>query len=192
MSLDIRLAHLRIALAVLVLGRARGIDDGGVHDRPPAHLQAVLLQVVLDQYEQLLAQVVGLQQVTELADRGLVRDRFPAEVDADEAAHRPGVVQGFLDRRVGQVEPVLQEVDAQHPLDTNRPAAGTLGLGVERLHHAGQVGPRNDPVHVIEELLAAGLLAMLLEAFFRKGLLAHGRSPLRCQLMSVIIADAMD
>jgi hypothetical protein len=55
---------------------------------------------------------VLLQQMPEAAHRGLVRRRLAAQVDADEAAHRRRIKERFLDRRVGQVEPLLQEVDA--------------------------------------------------------------------------------
>ena len=41
---------------------------------------------------------------------------FAAQVDADKLAHRIGIVEGFLDARIGQAELVLQQVDAQHPL----------------------------------------------------------------------------
>ena len=121
-------AHLRITLALFVLGRACGIDDGGIHNRATADLQAVLLQIVLDQYEQLLAELVRFQQMTELSDRGLTPHRLPAQIDTDEAPHRRRVVQALLGRRVGQVEPVLQKVNPEHPLDADRAASGDGGL----------------------------------------------------------------
>jgi len=39
----------------------------------------------------------------------------------------------MLGGRIGQVEPVLNKVDAQHALDTNGAAPGTFGFGIERL-----------------------------------------------------------
>ena len=92
-----------------------------------------------------LAELVALQQVAELADRRLVRRAFDPEIDADEAAHRHRVVQRFLHRRVRQVEPQLQEVNPQHPLQRNRRTPAVLAdLRVHRLHRRRQLRPRND------------------------------------------------
>ena len=64
-----RLVHLRIALAILVLRRARSTDDRGIHDRAVAHLDAVTGEVPVHRRKQLLAELVLLEQVAELADR---------------------------------------------------------------------------------------------------------------------------
>ena len=58
-----------------------------------------------------------------------------AQVDADEFAHGQGVVEGFFHRRIGEVEPVLEEVDAQHALKANR-RASVSRFGVDRLDQA--------------------------------------------------------
>src|SRR5690625_4170040 len=68
------LAHLRITLAFTILCRAGCADDGGIHNRAAMNLDTVLTQILLDQLEQLLTQIVGLKQMPELADRGLVRN----------------------------------------------------------------------------------------------------------------------
>jgi len=78
--------------------------------------QASLLQDAADLGEDGLPQVVLLQQGAELQDRGGVGHRLAAQVDARKGAQRRRVVQRLLARRVGQVEPVLQQVDAQHAL----------------------------------------------------------------------------
>ena len=39
------LVHLRIPLALLVLGRARGCDQGGIDDRALFHRHALLLEM---------------------------------------------------------------------------------------------------------------------------------------------------
>jgi hypothetical protein len=41
------LMHVEIARLVGVLGRRRGIDDGGVDDRPGRHLQAACFQMAM-------------------------------------------------------------------------------------------------------------------------------------------------
>jgi hypothetical protein len=114
------LMHLRVALAILVLGRTRCTDDRRVHDRAVRDLDAVAPQMLVDRLQQRLAQLVALQQMPELAHRRLVRCAFDPEIDTDEPAHRHRVVERFLNRRVRQVEPQLQEVDPQHPLQRNR------------------------------------------------------------------------
>ena len=77
----------------------------------------------MDLFEQAAAQLVLFQQVAEAAHRRLVGDRLAPQVDVDEATHRQRVVEGLLERQVRQVEPVLEKVDAQHPLqaDGGRP-----------------------------------------------------------------------
>ena len=43
--------HLRNALAVFVLGRAGGMNDGGIDDGALAQRQAFLLQITIDDRE---------------------------------------------------------------------------------------------------------------------------------------------
>ena len=166
--------HLRVPFLLPVLRRTRCVDDAGIHDRAPVHLQPVLGQVDIDQAEQAISQVVPFHEVAELADGGLVRRGFPAEVDTHEPAHRQGVVQSLLGSRIREIEPVLKEVDAQHPFDSDRPPACTLRLRIERLDGLGQLLPGNDLVHVIQETFLAGLFVVLVEAGIGKRGLAHG------------------
>ena len=48
-----RLAHIRVALLLLVLGGTRCIDDTRINHGAPGYLQAVFLKVLIDQVEQL-------------------------------------------------------------------------------------------------------------------------------------------
>jgi hypothetical protein len=59
------------------------IDDSRVDNRASGHLQSLGRQVPLHLLEQPLAQIVLFEQVTEAANRRLVRYRLAAEVDAD-------------------------------------------------------------------------------------------------------------
>lgn len=171
-----RLMHLRIPRSGLVLGRTRGADDRSVDNGAPGDLDATAVQVAVDRCQQRLAKLVALQQMAELAHRGLVRNAFHPKVDAGEAAHRQGVVQRFLHRRVRQVEPQLQEVDPQHPLHRDRrPPAVIADLRIHRLHRSGQFRPRHDLVHVEQELCPSRGLAELLET--RQRLLFHHDLP---------------
>jgi hypothetical protein len=44
-----------------------------------------------------------LQQMTELADRALIRRRFVSQINADETAHGPRAIQGVLPRFHGRL-----------------------------------------------------------------------------------------
>jgi hypothetical protein len=171
------LVHLGVARVVGVLGRTRCTDDGGVHDGAGLELEAALLQHLAHLGKQLLAELVFIEQTAELQHRGGVGHRLAPQVDAHEAAQAGAVVQRFLAGLVGQVEPMLDEVDAQHALQPNR-RASTDALGVMRPDHVAQRCPRHDRVHRRQELVAPRGLAVPLEARTligrrRKGLLLH-------------------
>lgn len=72
------------------------MDDDRIDNRAGGQLQAVLFQVLTHLPERRRSQIVPLQWVAELADRGLVQDRFAAQVDAHERAHRERVIQCLL------------------------------------------------------------------------------------------------
>lgn len=78
------LVHLRVPGFGFVFGRRGGGDDGGIHDGSFGHPQPLGLEVQGNGFEQLLPQVVGLEEMTELADRSLVRHRFvPRSIPAN-------------------------------------------------------------------------------------------------------------
>src|SRR6266436_2092869 len=97
--------------------------------------------------ERLPAQIVLLEQMAEAAHRRLIRHRFAAEIDADKIAHCPRIVERLFHRRVRQVEPLLEEIDAQHPLHPDRRAA-IASFGIERLNQTAQCLPRHHPLHL--------------------------------------------
>jgi hypothetical protein len=88
-----------------------------------------------------------LEQMAEPAHRRLVRHRLTAKVDANKMPHRLRIVERLLDCRVGQIEPVLQEIKAQHPLDPDRRAA-IAWLRIKRLDQLAQRRPRHYPLHL--------------------------------------------
>jgi hypothetical protein len=55
---------------------------------------------------------MGFQQMPELADRGLIGHGFTAQINPDKLSQGAGVLQGLLDHRVRQVEPLLQAMEA--------------------------------------------------------------------------------
>src|SRR5207244_11673115 len=81
------------------------------------------------------------------AHRRLVGHRLTSEVDADKLPHRRRIVKRLLRRRVRQIEPLLQEIDPQHPLDPDRwPAIARLRI--EWLDQRTQSRPRYHPLHL--------------------------------------------
>jgi hypothetical protein len=137
-------------------------DDGGVHDRAPTQSKATFLKDAANLGEDGLPQLMPLEQVAELQDRRRIGHRLASEVDAHEAAQRRRVVKRFFARLIGQVEPVLQQVDAQHALQADGwpPASG---LGVVRLDQPYQPPPRHQRLHLGQEHIAPRGLAVLLE-----------------------------
>src|SRR3954453_2042665 len=111
--------HLRVTRLALVLGRGWGGNDRGVDDRPLAHQQATLLQHRRYFGEQRLAQLMLLQPMAEVPDCRLLRDRRHRQINTGKAAQGLAIVQRILHRTVGQPIPLLQEVDPQHPLQTD-------------------------------------------------------------------------
>jgi hypothetical protein len=180
------LMHLGVSRLVGVLRRAGCADQRGIHDGARPQRKAAALQHPTDFGKQLLAQIVLLQQVAKLQHRGLVGHALEPQVDAHEATQAGDVVQRFFHGVVGQVEPVLQQVNAQHAFQTER-RASIASLRVVRLDHRAQRCPRNDGIHRIEKVLALGASAKPLESrtlvgCHRKRLLLHPRllAPLLC------------
>ena len=172
-----RLMHLGIPPPILVLCRTRCTDDRGGHNGPRVDLEAVLLEIFPDESKEPRSQLMTFQQMAELADGGFVRHGLSPEVDPDEAAQDPGVVEHFLDRRVREIEPVRQEVNPPQALDADRRAAAALVPGRERFDDGRKLRPGNEAVHLVEEPLPAGGLTVFLEPFLSEGLLAPGGSP---------------
>lgn len=105
-----RLMPVGIAPFVPVLGRRRGVDEGGIDHRDLGDLGAPGLPVMVDLLEELLAEMVLLEERAELQDGGLIRHRLLAEIYADEPAHGDRFVQGLLGPGIGEIEPLLEEV----------------------------------------------------------------------------------
>ena len=156
------LMHVRIALLVLVLGGRRGIDDGGIDNRALGDLDALGFQMPVDLPEELFPQMVFLEQMAELQDGGLIGHRLPAQVDAHKPTHGDRFVQGPLRPRIGEVEPLLEEIDAQHTFQAHRRSA-VLTLRIVGCDNGAQILPGHHLLHIRQELLATGWLPMGLE-----------------------------
>ena len=101
------LMHLRIPLAIFVLGRGRSRDDCRVHDAASANLDPLGGDMCVDRFKQHLSQAVGFNQVTGSANLRLVRRWLAIQIDIDEAAHRGAVIQRIFHAGVRQIEPNL-------------------------------------------------------------------------------------
>jgi len=98
---------------------------------------------------------------------------FIAKIDAQDISHRGAVMQAVFGLRVRHVEPLLREVDAQHPFDPDRRAA-PFARGVMGLNQGLKCCPGNDNLHLGQEALSPCLLAGAIKAEAREASLLHG------------------
>lgn len=167
------LVHLGITLAFFIFGRAGGMNNGGIDDGALAQRQAFFLQITIDDRKDCRCELMLLQQVPEVHDRGVFGD-WRAQRQECELAHGRDFVERFFHGRVAQGEPVLQQMDAQHGFQ--RIGFSTAaGLGVERFDQLQQACPGHHLIHFGEEALSAGLLALAGVLKVGKAHLAHGR-----------------
>ena len=94
------LAHLGIAFLVLILGRTRRSDQGGVDDRATFHAQPFLAQNGIDLGKDGNRQFVLFQQMAETKDRAFVRHHIFKSIESCELAQQGNVVQRFFHGRV--------------------------------------------------------------------------------------------
>lgn len=165
-----RLMHLRVACFLRILCGAGRIENGGVHNRTALHHMAGGYHDAVDGVKEQLIQTVFLQQVPELAKRCLVRDILRHEINAGELTHGIAVVDRVLGGRIGEVEPDLQQIHPQHPLDTHG-RTPPLAAGVIRRNDADPLIPRDNLVHDFEELFPSRFLLPATVFNIRKGLL---------------------
>lgn len=105
--------HLWIAFSVLVFSRTGRVDNRRIDDGALAQREAFLLQITVDDRQDRRRQLMILQQVSEVHDRGVFRDRR-AQDQVRKLAHGRDFIQRFFHGRIAQREPVLQQVNAQH------------------------------------------------------------------------------
>ncbi|MNT71250.1 hypothetical protein D3C72_2097160 [compost metagenome] len=123
--------HLRITFSVLVFSRTGRVDNRRIDDGALAQREAFLLQITVDDRQDRRRQLMFLQQVPEVHDRGVCRDRR-AQSQVRKLAHGRDFIQRFFHGRIAQREPVLQQVNAQHGFQRIRFAA-TASLRIIRL-----------------------------------------------------------
>ncbi|MNL40704.1 hypothetical protein D3C87_1630730 [compost metagenome] len=107
------------------------------------------------------------EQAAKLQQRGRVWHRLDCQVDPGKRPHRHAVVQRVFQCLVRQPVPLLEEVNAQHPLKADRRPA-TFALGVVRLDRRNQARPRHHALHLRQEALAARHTLLAVTFRFRK------------------------
>ena len=84
------------------------------------------------------------------------------EIHARKTTLHRRLVEGFLGAGIGEIEPLLQEVDAQHDRLPNRLTA-VARLGIARPDQCFQITPRNHHSHHAQKLFTAALPCILLK-----------------------------
>ena len=118
--------HLGVALVLLVLRRVRRLDEAGVNDPSRGQLQAGLEELLVDRLKDLRAELMLLEQMPELQDRGLIR-RAVHQVQADELPRGGVLEQEVFHAGIAQVVRNLEQVDAKHQIQRERLAAPPSG-----------------------------------------------------------------
>jgi len=169
--------HLRIAGLRLIFGRGRGGDNRGIHQGALVHQQATLAQQRVDRVKDGLGQAVCFQQVAKFKQRGGIRYRFAAQIETEKTPKRLTVIDGIFQRLVGQTEPLLQEVQAQHQPQANRRPTWTLARSgiIMRTQLLQQPRPRHHDLHLSQKAVPAHRLAFGVILGLGEGdLLRHG------------------
>lgn len=87
--------------------------------------------MIVDQPHDLAGQLVRLQQAAKAQDRALGH-RLVEQIQARKSAHARHIVKRVFGTRIGEIEPLLHEIDPQHHLQ--RPGTATAAsLGIVRL-----------------------------------------------------------
>ena len=167
------LMHLGIASLVVILRRRRCGNDRGVDDRAITDFNPLLLEMLIHGSKYLLAYAVLFDEVTELANGCLVRGSFYPEVDTNKFAHCLAIIKAILGLWVRHIEPLLQEVDPQHALNTYGWTTFLTG-GIMGFNQAAQFPPWDDGLHLAQKAFTPRLLMVSLKTNASKGHLTHG------------------
>ncbi len=163
----------RIAFLFVILRGGRRGNDRGVHNRAVTDFNPLLLEILIHSSKDLFVHAALFDEVTELANVCLVRGCFYAEVDPNKFSHSLAIIQAVLGLWVRHVEPLLQEVDPEHSLNSYRRATSLTG-GIMGLDQAAKFPPGNDGIHLAQKALTPRLLMVSLKTYAGKGHLTHG------------------
>lgn len=132
-------------------------NEGGIDDRALLHEVPFSLEQGVHNLQELFLEFMLLQEVTEVEDRRLVGDGVTEQIDPEELLEGAAVVDGLFHRGIGEIIPLLEEVDLQHELHVLCRAAH-LVIEVVGTDGSEHVLPGDDAIHLVEEPLAAEFL----------------------------------
>ena len=101
------LMHLWISFTGFVFGGTRCGDQRGINDRALLHGHSPLLEVGLDRFKNLLAEVLFLKQMPERQDRCLIWDPIADQFDSCKAAYGRNLDQRIFHGRITEAVPRL-------------------------------------------------------------------------------------
>ncbi len=108
-----------------------------------------------------------LQQVVKIEQRGGIGNPLATQIDFAEIAKHRNVIEDILTGFIGQVEPVGNQVPAQHPFYPNRGAA-IARLGVMRVNQYAKRCSWHQGVHTDQKFRLACGSTLNLESFRRR------------------------
>src|SRR5271166_48340 len=148
----LRRRHLGIAALRLILSRRRCGNNRRIDDSSLRNSYALAFQIRVDLLEERRAEALLLDHVTKLTYRSLIRSGVRAKIETNEVDHRADIVQRLFHRRIRQIKPLLQKVDAEHSLKPDR-RTPVACCRVVRSNNGGQFLPRNDRLHLLQKKL---------------------------------------
>lgn len=134
-----------VDVMLLELGRERSVGLGPVF-RPPQRLAPRMNRP---------PPVRNRVRRPRVTSRAAVR----ATRSTQRTAQAEAVVQGLFACKVGEIEPVLHEVNPQHALERNR-RASTAAFRIKQLQHSAKLRLGHDRVHLIEKRFASRRFAL--------------------------------
>jgi len=153
------LMHLGITGVRRVLRRAGRVEDRCVNHCAARQLEPSLGQQTIDPIKDRSPEIVGFKQAAEFEQRRCIGDALLSKINLRELAQQRRVVECLFASLVSEIEPELQEVNSQHPLQPDRTAA-IARLRVVRLNQLAQRTPRHQCVHLNQKFGLPGRTTM--------------------------------
>ena len=164
----LRLVHLRIALATLVLGRGMRRDTRRNDSRTFLEHQPLDCQQRIDFGKDAFGQLVFFEQPAEFQQGGGVRCGIPGQINAHKSPDGLAVVDGVFHALIGKTEALLGDVRPEHAFQANRWPTTFFALGVERLDLSTQRSPQRHRVDLAQKPVAPRHLLLRGVLQFRK------------------------
>ena len=142
--------HLGVAFSLFVFDRAGRGDDHCVNDGTALPHNTFFLLFPRELIKENLVQIVLFKEMTELAQRCFIRNRFGQKVDPDKLTHCVAVADCGYCPWGRKIEPDLQHVLSQHLLKADR-RTPAVSFRVKQLDAPDPVLPRNSLLHHVQE-----------------------------------------